>query len=204
METWEIQKFPYIKLGQWVPRKENPQGLGSFSQALLDGQQEATVGYKKLQEVLKRSFHDNVQKIRRKKMFGNVGEQLSLPTLSGPSGIGKTACIEEFATTNGFKLIKMDCSYEPSNFVVIHLNNAIISLSNGKIKGLVLHLDFINEADEELIEIIKQYKNNTLNSYMKVAKVDNNGEPFYPVEYRKMDVIYENLPETIFIVGEQR
>ncbi len=162
------------------------------------------MAYKQMLEFLQKSFDDNVQKIRRKQVLGDAGEQLTLPTLSGLSGIGKTACIEEFSAQKGFALIKFDCSYETSNFVLIHLNNAINSIAGKKSKGLVLLLDYINEADEELMEIINQYRKNYLDGSMKVAKVSDDGEPLSPIEYRNIDVSYDSLPETIFIVGEQR
>jgi len=156
--------------------------------------------YNEMLEALETAFDNNVQKIRRKKVFGDTGEKLSLPALSGPTGIGKTACVKEFARNKDFHLITIDCSYEPANFLVIHLNNAIKDLNNGKIDGCVLLLDNVNEADEDYLHIINQYRTNSLHSFMEVAVSDENGKPVQ----KNFEVSHDEIPEKIFIIGEQR
>jgi len=155
--------------------------------------------HKKMRLSLEAKFDSNIQKIRRKKMFGDTGEKLSLPALSGPTGIGKTASVKEFSQNKGFHLITIDCSYEPANFLVIHLNNAITNIADGKIDGCVLLLDNINEAGEDFLNIINQYRTNSLNSFMEVNVPDDNGKPIK----ENIEVSYNEIPENIFIVGEQ-
>jgi len=158
------------------------------------------MSYRKMLEGLEKTFDNNVQKIRRKKVLGDASEKLSVPTLSGLTGIGKTASVKEFSKNKGFHLIIIDCSYEPANFLVIRLNNAIIDINNGKSDGCVLLLDYIDEADEQYLKIISQYRSNYLNSFMEVAIPDDNGKP----TPKKIDVSYDEIPENIFVVGEQR
>jgi len=149
-------------------------------------------------EALEKKFDQNVQKIRRKKVLGDAGEKLTIPILSGPTGIGKTASVKDFTKNKGFRLITIDCSYEPANFLVIHLNNAISEIKNGKSDGYVLLLDNIDKADEQFLKIINQYCTNSLNSFMEVAVPDENKRP----TKQKIEVSHDEIPENIvsFIV----
>lgn len=158
------------------------------------------MSYSEMLEALEKTFDSNAQKIRRKKMFGDSGEKLSVPALSGPTGIGKTASVKEFSKNKGFKLITVDCSYQPVNFLVIHLNNAITEITNNKGKGCVLLIDNINEADEQFLTVINQYRINSIYSFMEVAVPDENGKPIQ----KKYKISHDELPENIIIVGEQR
>ena len=158
------------------------------------------MSYSKMIEALENAFNSNVQKIRRKGVFGDAGEKLNVPVLSGPTGIGKTASVKEFTKNKGFSLISIDCSYEPANFLVIHLNNAINDINNGNADGCLLLLDNINEASGEFLDLINQYRENSLNAFMEVAVPGDKGKPMQ----QKKEVTHDKLPENLFIVGEQR
>jgi len=158
-----------------------------------------------MQEMLQSRFDDNVQKIRRKRVFGYDEGKLNLVVLSGDTGIGKTACVKEFAKKKGFKLITMFCD-EPdtANLLAINLNNAINTIdTKGKQHGFVLLLDNIDRIDKATLEIIDQYRANYLKTFMRVAK-PRDGKDLNTLEYVKLEVQYDSIPENIFIVGEQR
>ncbi len=108
--------------------------------------------------------------------------------------------MKEFARNKEFRLITMDCSCEPANLLVIHLNNVIGDIDSSKHKGCVLLLDNINEADEEYLDIIRQYRTNSLDSFMEVAVAGDDGK----LIRQKIKVLHDEIPENIFIIGEQR
>ncbi len=162
------------------------------------------MSFQKILAYLDKIFEENAEKIRQKQKTGQLDEILTVPNLSGPTGIGKTACVKQFAESKGFELVTLDLSYQPTNFFIIYLYNAINRVQRNKAKGVLLLLDNFNEADEEAWEVINQYCSNFLDTSMKVAKIDENGELIEPVTYQEMPVRFEEIPETVFIVGEQR
>ena len=162
------------------------------------------MSYKKMLQMLENAYDQNVQSIRRKKMFGDRGEKLTVPLLSGASGIGKTACVREFCQKKGFKLVQIDCSYEPENNIIVHLNNAVINISESKINGCVLLLDNVDKANRGCLNIINQYSSNYLDTEMKYAEPQNKEKKTACISYATAEVKYEDLSEELFIVGEQR
>ena len=159
-------------------------------------------------ETLEDNFENNSRLIRRKKQLGFLEEKLTITAISGPTGIGKTASVRDFAKRKNFKMMTIDCSFEPANHLAIYLHNSIVDIEKSRIDGCVLLLDFINEANDEFNEIIEQYRSNYLDLDIKVHAVDENRNlirdesgDLIP-EYFK--VSYKALPENIFIVGEMR
>lgn len=174
------------------------------------------MSYTNMLEALEKTFNENTQKISQK-VVGHTGEKLSIPNLVGPTGVGKTACVKEFAKSKGFDLITIDCwNPQVTNLLVIHLNKAIININSGKCDGYVLLLDNIDRADEQCLDIIEQYRANSLDSFMEVDvnAVDdenpiNKTKPkvlsfnMDPPVIQKIKVLYDEIPENLFIVGEQ-
>ncbi|RLA06609.1 MAG: hypothetical protein DRQ51_08810 [Gammaproteobacteria bacterium] len=156
-----------------------------------------------MQEILQTKFDDNIQKISKKRATG-YSQKLNLVVLSGDTGIGKTTSIKEFANKKGFEFITIYCDEsDAANLLVINLNNAInIIQTKEKRYGVVLLLDNINKADNKLLKIIAQYRNNTIHTSMRLAKTKNGKTS--SLEYVNLEVHCDNIPENIFIVGEQR
>jgi len=161
------------------------------------------MSYKQMIETLESSFNSNVQKIRRKKMFGDAGEKLSVPVLSGLSGIGKTSSVKEFAKSKNFDLANIDCSFEEANTFIAKLNNAIQSIENGEAEGFVFLLDNINNVSKEYLEIIGQYQENYLNASILI-KIAENKKSINSLDSKKINIVIDTLPEKLIIVGEQR
>ena len=161
------------------------------------------MNYQKMIKTLESAFEQNVQKIRRKKMFGDSGEKLSVPVLSGLTGIGKTSAIKEFSENKKFNLVGIDCSFEEVDAFIIGLNNAVESIVNEKSEGIVLWLNYIDKATEEYLEIIRQYQKNYIDTSIMV-KIQENNKPIHTLNSKKINIAHDVLPETLIIVGEQR
>ncbi len=155
------------------------------------------MNFKSMLEYLEKIYEENCKKV----LVEN--ESLTIPNLKGSLGSGKTSCVKIFAVKKEFKFIRLNCSIEPVNILIIHLNNAMNFIKKGKAKGIVLLLDNADYADDKYLEILNQYRENRLNAFMKIAKVDVHKKLIYPVKYDKIKVEYNKLFATIFIVCEQ-
>lgn len=124
--------------------------------------------------------------------------RLRIPVLSGLTGIGKTACIREFASEIEFELIELNCSYMPSSTLATVMFDAINRIRTSQIKGCVLLIDCFNEADKEWQELLLQYANNYFDAHINIAE-DANKNHIRGIRHR-----IDEIPGSLFIVGEQR
>jgi|GEM_PF-1740607 len=159
-----------------------------------------------MKESLVSAYEGHVNAVRMKQLTNdghmiigdNPIQKTRIPTLSGLSGIGKTACITEFANDHDFELIKLDCSYMPSSVLATFMYVSINRILADKINGCVLLIDNINEVDSDWLELFNQYSNNYLDAVVTIEdKTDKNC-------IRKIKQRIDEIPETLFIIGEQR
>lgn len=162
------------------------------------------MSFQEMKKSLANAYERNVQ-IRRMQLtkgwhevIGEVSRVSIIRTLSGLSGIGKTACIREFATEKGFELIELDCSYMSTSALATFTYGAINRISTGQISGCVLLINNINEADDEWLELFDQYANNYFDAIVNIAD-DANQDEICKIRQR-----IDEIPEGLFIVGEQR
>jgi hypothetical protein len=162
------------------------------------------MSYADMLDRLNQAFEANVQKVKSKALTGVLNEPLSMCALSGPSGIGKTACVEDFARQRGFSLVKLDCSYEPADNFVAHVHNAINAAKSDKPKGTVLLIDNIDQADEDYLGLLSQLRSNSFRAALRVAQVPTEPETAAPLAYRTVQITHDAIPPEVFIVGEMR
>lgn len=160
------------------------------------------MSYADMMHQLDQAFESNTQKIKHKALVGVLDELLSIPALSGSSGIGKTACIKDFAQKHGFNLVKIDCSYEPANNLVARLNNAIIAAKSDKPTGTVLLLDFCDQADDDFLELLSQFRSNFLRASLRVAQNPTAPKKSTSLTYKTVELSHDTIPPEVFIVGE--
>ncbi|QJD30965.1 AAA family ATPase [Methylococcus geothermalis] len=164
------------------------------------------MSFQKMKLSLVNAYDRNVQVVRMKQLISDghviIGDhspgKLRIPVLSGLTGIGKTACVTEFATEKDFELIKLDCSYMPSSTLATFMYSAINRILAGQINGCVLLIDNINEADSEWLELFDQYSKNYFDAPVNIAD-DANQDRICKTRER-----IDEIPEGLFIVGEQR
>lgn len=164
------------------------------------------MSFQEMKESLVNAYDRNVQAVRMKQLTSDghmiIGDhspgKLRIPVLSGLTGIGKTACIKEFATEKDFQLTELDCSYMPSSTLATFMYSAINRILAGQINGCVLLIDNINEADDGWLRLFDQYANNYFDASVNIAD-DTNQERIRETRQR-----FDEIPETLFIIGEQR
>ena len=152
------------------------------------------------------AYDRNVQVIRIKQLAsdshlvtgGHSQGKVKIPILSGMTGIGKTACVKEFASEKNFDLINLDCSYMPISTFEAYMYNTINRILANEINGCILLIDNINEADSEWIELFDQYADNHFYGIINISD-DTSQDRISKARQR-----IGKIPETLFIVGEQR
>jgi len=163
------------------------------------------MGFQEMKQSLTSAYDSNVH-IRRMQqlimdghsVIGDAPKTLSIPTLSGLPGIGKTACIKEFATDREFELIELDCSYMTASAMATFMYGAIQRISAEQVGGCVLLINNIDEADDEWRVLFDQYANNYFDAVVNVVdEADQSG--ISKIRHR-----IDGIPEALFIVGEQR
>ena len=164
------------------------------------------MSFQNMKESIVKAYDRNVQVVRMKQLTGDghliIGDhsprRLNIPVLTGLTGIGKTACVKEFATENDFEIIALDCSYMPSSTLATFMFSEINRIITDQIKGCVLLIDNINEADSEWLELFDQYSKNYFDALVNI--VDGANHDQICNKRQRIDAI----PEGIFIIGEQR
>jgi hypothetical protein len=164
------------------------------------------MSFQKMKKSIVSAYDRNVQVVRIKQLTRDgyliIGDhspgKLRIPVLSGPTGIGKTACVKEFATEKGFELIELDCSYMPASTLATFMYSEINRILEGQISGCVLLINNINEADSEWLELFDQYTNNYFDAPVNIAD-DANHDRISKTRQR-----IDEIPEGLFIIGEQR
>ena len=164
------------------------------------------MSFQEMKESLVTAYERHVNAVRMKQLTNDghmaVGDnpipKTRIPTLSGQSGIGKTACVKEFANEHDFELIKLDCSYMPSSALATFMYASINRILADKINGCVLLIDNINEADSEWLELFDKYSNNYFDAVVNTEdEIDQNC-------IHKIKQRIDEITETFFIIGEQR
>ena len=110
----------------------------------------------------------------------------------GPTGIGKTSAVREFAAGLGFDFVGLDCSTMPAAQLASNFARATTKIREGRSEGCVILIDNIDAADAEWSDLCRQYCDNAI---LKV--IDESAAGFTQVEIPE-------LPETLFLVGESR
>ena len=164
------------------------------------------MGFQEMLSELDRAYQYNVQIVRTKHLRSDghelVGEAPSarrkIPILSGLSGIGKTSAVREFAEVHQLQFIQIDCSYLPGSALAAYLHNSIAKIESGNIAGCILLVDNISDADEDWYQLFEQYADNRLDIEINVQDLEESDT------ICKSSWKYDSIPETLFIVGEQR
>ena len=73
------------------------------------------MNFETMKNMLAKAFHQHIEDVRSKSLasHGNasigrsVARKSRIPVLSGPTGIGKTACVKQFARQKGFALLEL-------------------------------------------------------------------------------------------------
>jgi hypothetical protein len=154
-----------------------------------------------LQSAYERNVYNSRLQLLAKDGHAIVGEQPGrrrIPSLSGLSGIGKTACVEAFAKEKGFELVRLDCSYMPVSMLVVKMHDACKRIAAKETEGCVLLVDNFDQADQEWREVLVQYADGYLDATVEVRDA---GEPTMKTKLR---VGVEEVPETLFLIGEER
>jgi len=150
------------------------------------------------------AYDSHVQGVRWKHLADNSGTvvdseslvNLKIPVSSGMTGIGKTTCIKKFASDKQFEWVGLDASYMPVSTLATLMFVAINRIRHQQIPGCLLHIDNINEADAEWRQLLDQYGNNTFDAL--VNSVDATEGICQGHQH------FNRLPESLFVVGEQR
>lgn len=164
------------------------------------------MSFRKMKELIVDAYDRNVQVVRMKQLIGDghliIGDpypgELEILVLSGLAGIGKTACVKEFAAEKDFEIIELDCSYMPSSTLATFMYSEISRILADQIKGCVLLIDNINEADSEWLELFDQYARNYFDAPVNI-EYDANHDRIRRTRQR-----IDAIPEGLFIIGEQR
>ena len=165
------------------------------------------MSFQEMKETLVNSYDRNVKSVRMKQLTNDghmiIGDQslvgkVRIPVLSGLTGIGKTACVKEFVEEKDFQLINLNSSYMPASTLATFMYSAINQILASEINGCVLLIDNVNEADDEWIKILVQYANNHFDASVNIEDDTNQNQ------IRETRQRFDEIPETLFIVGEQR
>lgn len=163
------------------------------------------MGFQEMKKSLANAYDNNVQIRRMQRLImdghsviGDAPKTISIPTLSGLPGIGKTDWVKEFATEREFELTELDCSYMTASAMATFMYGAIQRISAGQAAGCVLLINNIDEADDEWRALFDQYVNNYFDAVVNVVD-ETNQNGISKIRYR-----IDGIPEGLFIVGEQR
>lgn len=96
-----------------------------------------------------------------------------------------------------FGLIEIDCAFMPSSILPELTFVSIGRILAKQIKGCVLLIDNIDQADNDWLKLFEQYANGYFGAASGTADEDN---PRSMQTARRID----RIPEGLFIIGEQR
>ena len=164
------------------------------------------MSFETMQTMLAMAYDQHVEAVRSKPLAGHgrasVGRSAAkkprILVLSGPTGIGKTACVKQFARQKGFELLELDCSFMPSSHLATRMFVAIEQIISKQTTGCVVLIDNINEADAEWRALLDQY------TYHYYEALVNTADAAAPDGIRKERQKIGHLPENLFVIGEQR
>lgn len=164
------------------------------------------MSFETMKNMLAKAFHQHIEDVRSKSLAShgnaNIGRSVAkksrIPVLSGPTGIGKTACVKQFARQKGFALLELDCSYMPSSHLATRMFVAIEQIISKQTTGCIVLIDNINEADAEWSALLDQYADHYFDALVNTA------DAAAPDGIRKERKLIGHLPENLFVVGEQR
>jgi hypothetical protein len=151
-----------------------------------------------MHDILKNTYEANSNLLRScsSESDTTLESKIQIPVLSGEVGIGKTACVKEFAAKSGFILVRMDCTYEPANSFAARILMAVDKIENGSEEFLIL-IDNINQAPAGWRTILKQYEK---------GQLDLTIELFSPDTHSVQSTLTRacRVPVGLYIVGESR
>ena len=164
------------------------------------------MSFETMENMLAKAYDQHIEAVRSKQLASHgrasVGRSAAnkprIPVLSGPSGIGKTACVKQFARQKGFELLELDCSYMPSSHLATRMFVAIEQIISKQTTGCVVLIDNINEADAEWLALLDQYADHYFDALVNTA------DAAAPDGIRKERQKIGLLPENLFVIGEQR
>lgn len=165
------------------------------------------MSFETMRKILVTAYHQHTEAVNSKShttshedasIGQSVAKKSRIPVLSGPSGIGKTACIKQFARQNGFEMLELDCSFMPSSHFATRMFVAIEQIFSKQTIGCIVLIDNINKADAEWQALLDQYADNYFDALV------NTVDSAVPDGIRKEQKLIGHLPETLFVVGEQR
>lgn len=159
-----------------------------------------------MQIMLAKAYDQHVVAVRSKPVAGHgrasIGrsavKKTEILVLSGPTGIGKTACVKQFASQKGFELLELDCSFMPSSHLATRMFVAIEQIISKQTTGCIVLIDNINEADAEWRALLDQYTDHYFDALVNTA------DAAAPGGIRKERQKIGHLPENLFVIGEQR
>jgi MoxR-like ATPase len=164
------------------------------------------MSFETMENMLAKAYDQHIEAVRSKQLASHgrasVGRSAAnkprIPVLSGPSGIGKTACVKQFARQKGFELLELDCSFMPSSHLATRMFVAIEQIISKQITGCVVLIDNINEADAGWRALLDQYTDHYFDALLNTADAAAPGG--IGKERQKIG----HLPENLFVIGEQR
>ncbi len=164
------------------------------------------MSYETMQNMLAEAYDQHVAHVRSKQLASHgrasvdrsAAKKPLIPVLSGPTGIGKTACVKQFASQKGFELLELDCSFMPSSHLATRMFVAIKQITSKQTTGCVVLIDNINESDTEWRALLDQYSDHYFDALVNTA------DAAAPDGIRKERQKIGHLPENLFVIGEQR
>ena len=164
------------------------------------------MSFQKMKASIVNAYDRNVQVVRMKALTSDghliigdhYNEKRKIPVLSGQSGIGKTACVKEFAAEKDFEIVNLNCSYMPSSTLATFMYSESCRISADQIKGCVILIYNIDEADGQWLELFDQYSSNYFDAPVNIEDETDHGRII------KSRHRIEEIPEGLFLIGEQR
>lgn len=164
------------------------------------------MSFKAMRERLDQAYSQNVSRARIQELFNDGAWMMGdlpnttrkIPILNGLSGVGKTACVKSFAKDHEFELLSLDCSYMSASTFAAAIQDASQRIDAEKIKGCVVLVDNADRADEEWKMLLLQYSESRLDTVVKTNIAET------PGKMGELSVRVERIPESLFVVGEQR
>jgi hypothetical protein len=96
------------------------------------------------------------------------------------------------------ELVQLDCSYMQSVHLAIAVREAANRIATGSSRGCVVLVDNLDQADDGWRELFLQYADGYLDTVVEAHDASA------PDRLSHARVCVDEIPESLFIVGEQR
>jgi hypothetical protein len=164
------------------------------------------MSFETMKIMLAKAYDQHVKAVRSRQQAGHgraivgrsAAKQPGIPVLSGATGIGKTACVTQFASQKGFELLELDGASMPSSYLATTMFVAIQQIISKETTGCIVLIDNINEADAEWRALLDQYAEHYFDALVNIADAAAPGG----IEKERQQI--SHLPENLFVIGEQR